>query len=223
MIALGGFIQRKKLPIGIQTFREIRENGPNQAEKTPFALRLIDQGKPCFLSRPHRFFPLDLAKLTSAKELLRAFAVDHVAPEGLRQHLHTLFASSPHDWHRNNPLAQYEGFYASVFYSHLAALGLETRVEDATNKGRIDLAVRVGNRLYLFEFKVVEQVPEGRAPPSAIPGVCGISPSLGKPLAQLHARGYAEKYREPGVSVTLVGVEFSREARNVVGFEVAEA
>ncbi|MEB3221941.1 MAG: PD-(D/E)XK nuclease domain-containing protein, partial [Candidatus Sericytochromatia bacterium] len=106
--------------------------------------------------------------------------------------------------HRNNPLAQYEGYYASVFYSHLAALGLDARVEDATNKGRIDLALRLEDRVYLFEFKVVEQVPDGRA------------------LAQLQARGYAEKYRTPGVPVTLVGIEFSREQRNVVGFEVAE-
>jgi hypothetical protein len=118
--------------------------------------------------------------------------------------IHALFASIPHDWYRNNPLAQYEGHYASVFYSHLAALGLDLKVEDATNKGRIDLALRTGERVYLFEFKVVDLVPEGRA------------------LAQLQARGYAEKYREPGVTITLVGVEFSRDQRNIVGFDVAE-
>jgi hypothetical protein len=83
--------------------------------------------------------------------------------------------------------------------------------------------VCVGDRVYLFEFKVVELVPDGRAPLSAIPGDCGISPSLGNPLAQLQAKAYAEKYREPGVTATLVGIEFSREQRNVVGFEVAEA
>ena len=122
----------------------------------------------------------------------------------LQDIVHALFASIPHDWYRKNELAQAEGFYASVFYSHLAALGMDTRVEDATNKGRIDLALRVGDRVYLFEFEVVEQVPDGRA------------------LAQLQARGYAEKYRMPGVSVVLVGIEFSREKRNVVGFEVSE-
>ncbi len=121
----------------------------------------------------------------------------------LEAHVHALFASIPHDWYRNNPIADYEGYYASVFYSHLAALGMGTRVEDATNKGRIDLSLRVGDRVYLFEFKVVEQVPDGRA------------------LAQLQSRGYAEKHRAPGVTVTLVGVEFSKVARNVVGFEVA--
>jgi hypothetical protein len=118
--------------------------------------------------------------------------------------VHAIFASIPHDWYRNNPLAQYEGHYASVLYSHLAAMGLALTVEDATNKGRVDLALRIGDRVYLFEFKVVELVPEGRA------------------LAQLQARGYAEKYRAPGLTVTLIGVEFSREARNVVAFEVAE-
>ncbi len=123
----------------------------------------------------------------------------------IEAHLRALFASIPHDGYRNNPLAEYEGFYASVFYSHLAALGWDTRGEDTTNKGRIDLSLRVGDRVYLFEFKVVELVPEGRA------------------LAQLQARGYAEKYRAPGVTVTLVGVEFSREQRNIVGFEVATA
>ncbi|MEB3196741.1 MAG: ATP-binding protein [Candidatus Sericytochromatia bacterium] len=129
-------------------------------------------------------------------------AGDH---EGMRAVLHTLFAGIPHDWYRSNPLAQFEGFYASVFYSYLTALGYEVRVEDATNKGRIDLALRLGERVYLFEFKVVEGGPEGRA------------------LAQLQARGYAEKYLAPGLSVSMVGIEFSRTERNLVSYEVAPA
>ena len=46
---------RKKLPIGIQTFREIREGGYYYVDKTGFALRLNDEGKYYFLSRPRRF------------------------------------------------------------------------------------------------------------------------------------------------------------------------
>jgi hypothetical protein len=124
--------------------------------------------------------------------------------EGLREVLHALYAGIPHDWYRNNPLADYEGHYASIFYSYLSALGMDIRVEDATNKGRIDLALRAGSTVYLFEFKVVGKSPEGSA------------------LNQLQAKGYAEKYRAPGVRVTLVGIEFGREARNLVGFAVAE-
>ena len=120
----------------------------------------------------------------------------------LRELFHSFFASIPHDWYRKNQLAGYEGYYASIFYSYFAALGLEIIVEDATNKGRIDMTVRYNRRIYLFEFKVVEMVPEGKA------------------LEQLRSKGYAEKYRRYNEPISLVGVEFSRESRNIVGFEI---
>jgi len=115
--------------------------------------------------------------------------------------LKSLFASIPHDWYRNNPIAQYKGYWASVFYSHLAALGLDLVAEDVTNHGCIDLTVKCPERIYLFEFKVVEGEPEGRA------------------LAQLQAKGYADKYRAEGKPIHMVGIEFGRAARNVVGLE----
>ena len=40
-------------------------------------------------------------------------------------------------------------------------------------------------------------------------------------LAQLQARGYAEKYRGLGEPIHLLGVEFSREERTIAAFEVA--
>lgn len=119
---------------------------------------------------------------------------------GMRDLFHTFFASIPHDWYRNSPIAQYEGYWASVFYSHFAALGLDIVLEDVTNRGRIDMAVRGRDRTWLFEFKVVELAPEGRA------------------LQQLRDKEYAEKYRERG-TVHLVGVEFSKDNRNIVGFD----
>ena len=36
---------RRALPIGIQTFRQIREGDCYYVDKTGFALRLIDEGK----------------------------------------------------------------------------------------------------------------------------------------------------------------------------------
>ena len=48
-------LPRKKLPIGIQTFREIREGDYYYVDKTPLALQLLDAGKYYFLSRPRRF------------------------------------------------------------------------------------------------------------------------------------------------------------------------
>jgi len=119
---------------------------------------------------------------------------------GMRAVFHAFFASIPHDWHRNNPIAQYEGYWASVFYSYFAASGVDVLVEDATHHGRIDMAVRLDRNIWLFEFKVVELTPAGRA------------------LQQLLDKDYAEKYRNQG-TVHLIGVEFSRSQRNIVGFE----
>lgn len=120
----------------------------------------------------------------------------------LETHLKALYAGLPHDWYRNNPIAQYEGHYASVFYSHFAALGLDVHVEDASHHGRVDMTVKFGGHIYLFEFKVVEQLPEGQA------------------LAQIKDRGYADKYQALGQPIHLIGVEFSRQQRQVVGFDV---
>ncbi|MBZ4686347.1 MAG: hypothetical protein JG774_2092 [Desulfomicrobiaceae bacterium] len=46
---------RKKLPIGIQTFSEIRREGYYYVDKTPFVSALAESGKYYFLSRPRRF------------------------------------------------------------------------------------------------------------------------------------------------------------------------
>ena len=121
---------------------------------------------------------------------------------GLEQLFTAFFASIPADWYRNNPIAQYEGYYASVFYAYFASLGLDLTPEESSNAGRLDLALRFNGQVYLFEFKVVEFAPEGRA------------------LEQIKARGYAERYRASGEPIYLIGVEFSRERRSVVGFEV---
>ena len=46
---------RRKLPIGIQTFSKIREEGCYYVDKTAYVRRLVDEGTHCFLSRPRRF------------------------------------------------------------------------------------------------------------------------------------------------------------------------
>ena len=71
------------------------------------------------------------------------------------------FASIPYQWHTNNEIASYEGYYASVFYSYFASLGLDITVEDSSSKGRLDMAVEFNGNVYLFEFKVVEQAADG--------------------------------------------------------------
>jgi len=56
--------------------------------------------------------------------------------------------------------------------------------------------------VFLFEFKVVDRQATGAA------------------LQQIKDRCYADKYRARGEPIHLVGIEFGRAERNVVGFEV---
>ena len=123
---------------------------------------------------------------------------------GLKELFHSFFASTPYEWHASTDIANYEGYYASVFYSYFAALGYEIVVEESSSHGRLDMAVRTGGHVYLFEFKVTEMSPPGSA------------------LAQLRERDYAAKYRGSGEPIHLIGVEFSRRTRNVTAFEVAD-
>ena len=123
---------------------------------------------------------------------------------GMRELFRAFFAGIPHQWHTKNDIANYEGYYASVFYSYFTGLGVEVTVEDSTNLGRLDMAVRFRGRIYLFEFKVIEQSGAGAA------------------LAQLKERRYADKYRGGGGPVHLIGVEFSSADRNIRRFEVEE-
>ncbi len=46
---------RRKLPIGIRTFREIREEGCYYVDETAYVHRLVDGSKHHFLSRSRRF------------------------------------------------------------------------------------------------------------------------------------------------------------------------
>ena len=121
---------------------------------------------------------------------------------GIQTLLHAFYASIANDWYRKNELTGYEGYYASVFYCYLAALGMEIRLEDPTNFGRIDMTLLFNGQVYLFEFKVVEMNPAGTA------------------LQQLKDMAYADKYRALGQPIHLIGVEFSKSSRNIVGFEV---
>ena len=46
---------KRRLPLGVQTFREIREQNCYYVDKTGYLDRLLDEGKHWFLWRPRRF------------------------------------------------------------------------------------------------------------------------------------------------------------------------
>ncbi|GAB6058555.1 ATP-binding protein [Desulfonatronum parangueonense] len=140
-----------------------------------------------------------LAKTRNQTSLLALLAASDL--DGLRDVFHAFFSSIPADWYRKNQLAGYEGYYSSIFYCYFAALGLEVIPEDATSLGRIDMTVKLEDKVFVFEFKVIG------------PGVQG-----GSALEQIRHKQYADKYTASGVVVHLIGVEFEPRERNIAGF-----
>ena len=82
----------KKLPIGIQSFVEIRTENYYYADKTPFVKKLSDSGKYFFLSRPRRF-----GKSLFLDTLRQAFL-------GKRELFEGLYLQDNWDWDKKYPV-----------------------------------------------------------------------------------------------------------------------
>ncbi|WP_028951028.1 ATP-binding protein [Sulfurihydrogenibium subterraneum] len=132
-------------------------------------------------------------------QIYRSIAENNL--DKLKETLYSFFASIPNDWYRKNDLDRYEGFYASVVYAMFTGSGLNTKAEDTTNIGKIDLTVFYQDRAYIIEFKVVEKEAENKA------------------LSQMKEKRYYEKYLGSCREIYLIGIEFSKEKRNIVYFE----
>jgi hypothetical protein len=109
----------------------------------------------------------------------------------------SLFASIPYNLFTKNKMYEYEGYYVSVFYAYIKALGIELIGEDCTSKGRIDLTIKLSNVIYIIEFKV-----DGTSA-----------------LGQIKEKKYHEKYLDEDKEIYLVGIEFSKEEKNISCFE----
>ncbi|MEZ0329505.1 MAG: AAA family ATPase [Dissulfuribacterales bacterium] len=127
--------------------------------------------------------------------------------DGLKDIFHAFFASIPYDWYRKNGMAGYEAYYASIFYCYFTALGLDVRTEEMTSNGRLDMAVRLNDRVFILEFKVIE-----------------LDKTPGAALEQIKTKRYWERYRTavgagPSPEIYIIGVEFSKDNRNIVNYE----
>ena len=78
--------QMRKLPIGIQTFEEIRKENYLYVDKTAMVYQLANVGKPYFLSRPRRFGKSLLISTLEAyfrgkRELFQGLAMEELEKE----------------------------------------------------------------------------------------------------------------------------------------------
>jgi len=63
------------------------------------------------------------------------------------------------------------------------------------------LTLQVPNKTYLFEFKVVDKI-------------------TGNALQQIKSKQYYQKYQSAATSIFLIGIEFGKKERTIIGWEV---
>jgi hypothetical protein len=117
--------------------------------------------------------------------------------DSLKEVIYGYFASIPHDWYRNNNIDNYEGFYASIVYSYFCALGYELIAEDTTNFGKIDLTIKMNDKILIVEFKLSKYGSGADA------------------INQLKQNKYADKYKATNIPIYLIGISFDPNTRNV--------
>ena len=109
----------------------------------------------------------------------------------------SLFASIPYNNYVKNNISNFEGYYASVIYTYLASLGVEMIAEDVTNRGRIDLSIKLNDKIYIIEFKMQSE----------------------DALSQIKEKNYHQKYLNNSKEIYLVGINFDEDKKNITKFE----
>jgi hypothetical protein len=117
--------------------------------------------------------------------------------DDLEKSLTTMFTSIPYNNYVGNNILHYEGFYSSVIYVYFQSLGIDIIGEDVTNKGRIDLTLKINNFIYILEFKV----------------------GTGDALQQIKDKEYHHKYMNENKEIYLIGINFDENDRNISKFE----
>ena len=85
----------KKLPLGLQDFRSLIEDGYKYVDKTPYLYRMVTSGKFFFLSRPRRFGKS--LTVSTLQELFR----------GSRDLFEGLWIADKWDWDKKHPVIQF--------------------------------------------------------------------------------------------------------------------
>ncbi len=153
-------------------------------------------------------FPNEEVKLTFLESLLKEYNFDEPSTPSARvtrlyeaflardldtviQIIDVSLAAVPHQlWQR-----QSEAMVHAIIHTTFTMLGLYTRSEVSTARGRADIVVEVPDYVYVLELKLGGTAAEA--------------------LAQIEARGYGRAYGEGNREVVKVGIAFDIEARQV--------
>jgi len=110
--------------------------------------------------------------------------------EGFMNHLHAFLSSCPYELQPDQ-----ERHFQSVMYILTTLCGFYADVEEHTSKGRMDMTVKTDKYIYIFEFK--------------------FNSTAEIALNQILDMGYADKFQNDKRKIIYIGVNYSREDRNI--------
>ncbi len=109
--------------------------------------------------------------------------------------LKSFYATIPYTIH-----LEYEKYYQTIFYTILMLLGIKIDVEVATNIGRIDALIKTEKFIYIIEFK--------------------LNADASKALEQIKTKKYFEQYQQDLRPITLIGISFDTQEKNIGDFKI---
>jgi hypothetical protein len=112
------------------------------------------------------------------------------------EELKVFFANVPYNITLKN-----EKYYQTIFFVVFKLIGAFVEAEVHTNRGRIDAVVQTANHIFVLEFKLHDTAENA--------------------LKQIQETDYARKYQSESKTLTLVGVGFNAETRNLGEWVVA--
>ena len=239
---------RRRLPIGIQTFRQIREEGFYYVDKTPYARRLVDDsGKHFFLSRPRRF-----GKSLFVDTLQELFEGSEPLFRGLAVH-------DGWDWSKRHPVVRIDFSNGNFRRPGMLEESAAAQIEDIGRRAGVGsrggsspirfrrlieaLSERTGRRVVVlvdeYDKPILDALddPEtARANRDDLRGLYGTVKACDAHVELTFITGVskfskvslfsdlnADKHRAPNRAVDLIGVEVSAETRDIAAFDVESA
>ena len=107
------------------------------------------------------------------------------------------YAGIPYDITDKN---QNEQFYQALFYSLMAGIGADVEAEGRTSDGRYDIALKLEDAIYIFEFK--------------------FNKTAGEATEQILKKDYAVRFAADPRPVYAVGLNISQDRRTIENYEV---
>lgn len=115
--------------------------------------------------------------------------------DAFMERLKVFFAKIPYELNNDN-----EKHYQAIFYVVFTLMGQYVDAEVRSSKGRADAVVKTKDYIYVFEFKLNGTAEEA--------------------ILQIDDKGYLIPYQLDDRTLVKVGVEFSKEERNIYRYIV---